>query len=137
MPSFLKYRCNLEKLEHPTLHFQPSWSRPLLAVIHAKRLYGWFCCCCSGAWCARLFAIPWTAAHQTSLSFSVTQSLLKLMSMETMMPPNVLILCCSLLLLPSIFPNLRIFSNESVLHIRQPNCWSFSFSISSSNEIQG
>ena len=79
---------------------------------------------------------PWTAAHQASLSFTISQSLLKLMSIELVMPSNHLILCHSLLLLPSIFPNIRVFSNESALHIRWPKYWSFSFSISHSNEIQ-
>ena len=73
-----------------------------------------------------LFATPWTAANQYSLSFIISQSLLKPVSIELMIPPNHLILCHPLLLLPSIFPSIRIFSNESVLHIRWPNYWSFS-----------
>ena len=77
---------------------------------------------------------PWTAAHKASLSFTITRSLLKLMSIESVMPPNYLILCHSLLLLPSIFPSISVFSNESVLRIRWPKHWSFSFSISPSNE---
>ena len=81
-----------------------------------------------------LFVIPWTAAHQASLSITNSQSLFKPMSIESVMPSNNLILCHSLLLLPSIFPSIRIFSNESVLRIRWPKYWSFSFSISSSNE---
>ena len=81
-----------------------------------------------------LFATPWTAALQASLSFTIFQSLFKLMSVESMMPSNHLILCCPLFLLPSIFPSIRVFPNESVLHIRWPKYWSFSFSISSSNE---
>ena len=81
----------------------------------------------------QLFTTPWTAAHQTFLSFIISWSLLKLMSIELMMPSNHLILCCSLPL-PSIFPSIRVFSNESVLHIRWPKYWSFSFSISPSNE---
>ena len=80
---------------------------------------------------------PWTAACQASLSISNSWSLLKLMSIESVMPSNYLILCCSLLLPPSIFPSIRIFSNESVLHIRWPKYWSFSFSISPSNEYLG
>ena len=83
----------------------------------------------------RLFETPWTAACQTSLSIN-SWSLLKLMSTELVMPSNHLILCCPLLLLPSIFPRIRIFSSESVLYIRWPNYWSFSFSISPSNLIQ-
>ena len=82
----------------------------------------------------QLFAIPWTAARQASLSITNSQSLLKLMSVESVMPSNHLILCCPLLLLPSIFPSIRVFSNESVLHIRWPKYWSFNFSIIPSNE---
>ena len=85
----------------------------------------------------QLFAIPWTAACQASLSITNSQSLLKLMSIKSMMPSNHLILCHPLLLLPSIFPSIRVFSNESALHIRWPKYWSFSFSISSSNEYLG
>ena len=80
---------------------------------------------------------PWTAAHQASLSFTVSQSVLRLMSIELMMPSNHFILCRPLLLLPSIFPSIRVFSNESALHIRWPKYWSFSFSISPSNEHPG
>ena len=82
----------------------------------------------------RLFATPWTAACQASLSITNSQSLLKLMSIESVMPSSHLILCHPLLLLPSIFPSIRVFSKESVLRIRWPNYWSFSFSISPSNE---
>ena len=87
--------------------------------------------------CVQLFATPWTAAHQASLSFTNSQSLLKLMSTESVMPSNHLILCRPLLLQPSIFPTIRVFSDESVLHIRWPKYWSFSFSISPSNEYSG
>ena len=80
--------------------------------------------------CLRLFENPWTAACQASLSITNSQSLLKLMSIESGMPSNHLILCRPHLLLPSIFPSIRVFSNESVLHIRWPKDWSFSFSIS-------
>ena len=82
----------------------------------------------------QLFVTPWTAARQASVSIINSWSLLKLMSIELVMPSNHLILCHPLLLLPSIFPNTRVFSNESVLHIRWPKYWSFSFSISPSNE---
>ena len=85
----------------------------------------------------RLFATPWTAAHQASLSITSSWSLLKLMSIELMMPSSHLILCCPLLLLPSIFPSITVFPNESVLHIRWPKYWSFSFSISPFNEYSG
>ena len=87
--------------------------------------------------CVQFFVTPWTSAHQSSLSFTISQSLLKLMSVESMMPSNHLILCRPLLLLPSVFPSIRIFSNESALHIRWPKYWSFSFSISPSNEYSG
>ena len=82
----------------------------------------------------RLFATPWVSAHQASLSITNSQSLLKLMSIELVVPYNHLILCRPLLLLPSIFPSIRVFSKESVLCIRWPKYWSFSFNISSSNE---
>ena len=85
----------------------------------------------------QLFAIPWTATCLASLSITNSRSLLKLMSIESVMPFNRLILCCPLLLLPSIFPSIRVFSSESVLHIRWPNYWSFSFNISPSNEYSG
>ena len=84
-----------------------------------------------------LFATPWTAARQASLSIINSWSSLKLMSIESVMPSNHLILCCPLLLLPSIFPSIRVFSNESVLHIRWPKYWSFSFNISPYNEHSG
>ena len=82
-------------------------------------------------------ATPWTTVRQVSLSITNSRSLLKLMSIESVMPPNHLILCCPLLLPPSIFPSIRVFSNESVLRIRQPKYWSFSFRISPSNEYSG
>ena len=85
----------------------------------------------------RLFMTPWTAAHQVSLSITNSWCLPKLMSIESVMPSNHLILCCPFLLLPSIFPSIRVFSNESVLHIRWPKYWSFSFSISPSNTYSG
>ena len=85
----------------------------------------------------QLFATPWTAAHQTSLSITNSQSLLKFMSIESVMPSNHLILCHPLLLPPSIFPSIRVFSKESVLRIRWPKYWSFSFSISPSSEYSG
>ena len=85
----------------------------------------------------QLFATPRTAACQASLSITNSWSLLKIMSIESVMPSNHLILCCPLLLLPSIFPSIRVFSNESVLHIRWPKYWSLSFSIRLSNEYSG
>ena len=86
--------------------------------------------------CVQLFGTPWTAAHQASLSVTNSQGLLKLMSIESVMPSNHLILCHLLLLLPSIFPSIRVFSNESALCIRWPNYWSFSFN-SLCNEYSG
>ena len=80
-------------------------------------------------------ATPWTVAHQASLFITISQSLLKLMSIESVMPSNHLVLCHPLLLLPSVFPSIRVFSNESALHLRWPKDWSFS--ISSSNEYSG
>ena len=88
----------------------------------------------SRAW---LFEIPWTAARQASLSITNSRSLLKLMSIQLVMPSNHLILCCPLLRPPSIFPSIRVFSNESVLHIGWPKFWHFSFSTSPSNEHLG
>ena len=85
-----------------------------------------------------LFVTPWTAALQASFSFTISQSLPKLMSIESTIPSNYLILCCPLLLLPSIFPSIRVFfSSESAFHIRWPKCWSFSFTISPSKEYSG
>ena len=85
----------------------------------------------------RLFVTPWTTARQASLSITNSRSLLKLMSIESVMPSNHLILCRPLLLLPSIFPSIRVFSSKLGLHIRWPKYWSFSFSISPSNEYLG
>ena len=87
--------------------------------------------------CVRLFATPWIAARQASLSITNSQSLLKLMSIESVMPSSHLILCHPLLLLPPITPSIRVFSNESTLLMRWPKYWSFSFSISPSNEHPG
>ena len=85
----------------------------------------------------QLFAIPWTAAHQPSLFFTISWSLFKFVSIESVMPSNHLILCRPFLLLPSIFPSIRVFTNESALRIRWPKYWSFSFSITRSNEYSG
>ena len=84
-----------------------------------------------------LFATPWTTALQASLSITISQSLLKLMSIESVMPSNHLVLCHPLFLLPSIFPSIRVSSSESVICIRWPKDWSFSFNISPSNEYSG
>ena len=87
--------------------------------------------------CVQLFATLWTSTRQASLSFTISRSLLKLTCTESVMPSNHLILCRPLLLPPSIFPSIRVFSNESVLHIRWPKYWSCSFSISPPNEYSG
>ena len=87
--------------------------------------------------CVRLFVMPWTAVRQASLSITNSRSLLKLMSLELVTPSNHLILCHPLLLLLSVFPSMRVFSNGLVIHIRGPMYWSFSFSISPSNEHSG
>ena len=87
--------------------------------------------------CVWLFATPWTVALQASLFITNSRSLFKLKSIESLMPSNHLILCHPLLLLPSIFPSIRVFSNESVLHIRWPKYWRFSFNIRPSNEYSG
>ena len=87
--------------------------------------------------CVQLFGTPWTAAHQASLSITNSRSLLKLMSIKSVMPSNHFILYLPLLLLPSIFPSIRVFSKELALRIRWPKCWSFSFNISPSNEYSG
>ena len=85
----------------------------------------------------QLFVTPRTAAHQASLSFTISQSLVKLMSIESVMSSNHLILCCPLLFLPSIFPSIRVFSSDSALHIRWLKYWNFSFSISPPNKYSG
>ena len=95
------------------------------------------CCCYSVAQSCLTVCDPWTAAHQAFLSFAISWILLKLMSIELAMPSNHLILYCPLLLLLSIFPIIRVFSNESTLRIRWSKYWSFSFSISPSSEYSG
>ena len=107
-----------------------------MCFFHSRSVLG-PCCWCSSLSRVRLSVTPWTAARQTSLSIPSSQSLLKLMCIELVMPSNHLILCRHLLLPPSIFPSIRIFSSESVLLIRWPKYWSFSFSISPSNEHSG
>ena len=96
-----------------------------------------YCCSCSVTQSYPTLVNPWTAAPQAFLAFNISHSLLKLMSIELVMPSNHLILCCPLLLLPSIFPSIRVFSSESALHIRWPKYWSFSFTISPSNKYSG
>ena len=115
-----------------------SYSSSLLTLtttFSGGRVLAYFCCCCCSLSHSQLFVTPRTAACQASLSFTVSRSLLKFMPIELMMLSNHLILCRPLLLLPSIFPSIRIFSNESVLCIRWPKYWSFS--ISPSDEYSG
>ena len=116
---------------HPWLHQCPKWTTflihwPLFLSVSVQSFS-----------CVQLFGTPWTAACQASLSITNSRSLPKLMSIESVMPSNHLILCRPLLLLPSVFPSIRVFPNESVLLIRWPKYWSFSFSISPSNERSG
>ena len=106
-------------------------------LIDISSFYHTALCCCSAAQSFRLFTTPWTAACQASLSFTIFQSLLKLMSIDLVMPSSHLFLCHPLVLLPSFFPRIRVFSSESALRIRWPQYWSFSFRISPSNEHSG
>ena len=112
-------------------------SRAPCAVLQYALLVIYFMCSVQSLSRVQLFSTPWTAARQSSLSITNSRSLLKLMSIASVMPSNHLILCRPLLLLPSIFPSIRIFSNESVLCIRWPENWSFSYSTDSSNEYLG
>ena len=113
-----------------------KWQRPWLNCVYVPVFCGRFSAVHLLSR-VRPFATPWTAAHQACLSITNSWSLPKLISIELVMPSNHLILCHPCLLLPSIFPSIRVFSNESVLCIRWPNYWSFSFSISPSNEYSG
>ena len=133
--------CSRLLMEHcPDLrvHVRGHGWKPVRRQRSRLQTYYWFCFS-SVQWLSRvrLFATPRTAARQASQSITNSQSLLKLMSIESVMPSNHLILCRPLLLLPSIFPSIRVFSNDSVLRIRWPKYWSFSFSISPSNEHPG
>ena len=107
-------------------HFAVQWQLPQSVSVSVQSLSH-----------VRLFATPWTAALQASLSITHSRCLLKLMFIESVMPSNHLILCHPLLLLPSIFPRIRAFSNESAVLVRWPKYWNFSFSISPSNEYSG
>ena len=109
-----------------------EWGAPCKDVVRVSS--EWCCCSVGKSW---LTATPWTAAHQASLSSAISQSLLRLMSIESVMPSSHLILCCPLLLLPTISPSVRNFFDESVLRIRWPNYWNFSFSISPATEYSG
>ena len=112
--------------------------------VQFQQQYFWFnncfgCCLsyCSVTQSCLTLAAPWAAARQASLSFNISQSLLKPMSIESVMPSNHLILCCPLLLMPLIFPSIKVFSSVLALCIRWPKYWSFSFSVSPSNEYSG
>ena len=125
----------MDNQQGPTVYFRELCSM-LCGSLDGREVWGRITSVQSLS-CVRLFVTPWTATHQASLSFTTSQSLLKLMSIELVMPSNHLILCRPLLFLPSIFPSIRVFSNESVLCIRWPKYWSFSFSISPFNEYSG
>jgi len=125
LPSCARHGPKLQ--QHADFSLKSKWhfTRPSAAVQFSLSVVSNF------------FVTPWTAACQASLSFTISQKLLKFMSLESVMPSNHLILCHSLLLPPSTFPSIRVFSNESTLLIRWPKYWSFSFSINSSNEYSG
>ena len=131
LPSFCSWPSTIFFTCQPERFFKiwesPTWCCCYLSYLSSVQLL-------SRVW---LFVTPWTVARQASLSITNSWSLLKLMSIESVMPSNHLILYCPLLLRPSIFPSIRVFSNESVLCIRWPKYWSFSFSISPSNECSG
>ena len=129
-------------LAHPNPEMRKALNLRILSCLSRHQTPpGFSDLCLSGCRCSVaklcLTATPWTATRQASLSFTVSGSLLKLVSIESVMPSYHLVLCCPLLLLPAIFPRVRVFSSESVLHIRWPKCWSISFSISPSNEYSG
>ena len=117
--------------------FSLFYSGKTKPFVFSLRLNGFLCFSSVHSVMSSSFVTPWTAARQASLSITNSRSLLKLMSIKSVMPSNHLIFCCPLLLLPSVFPSIRVFSSESVLHIRLPKYWSFSFSISPSNEYSG
>ena len=111
-----------------------STIKKIYSMFMSKKCRILFLLCVQSLSHVQLFATPWTTAHQTSLSFTISWSMFKLMSIESGMSLDHLILCCPLLLLPSIFPSIKVVSPESALHIRWPNYWSFSFSIIPSNK---
>ena len=135
MPVFPVFHCLLE-FAQTLVHWVNGAIQPshVLSYLLFMTVMMWFFSSVQLLSHVRLFATPWTEAHQASLSITNSQSLLDLMSIELMKPSNHLILCRPLLLLLSIFPSIRVFSSESVLHFRWPKDWRFSFSISPSNE---
>ena len=138
VPSYLPSPLNTGVTQTSLLKYLLSHLEPISDLIHSHGS-NYISVLFSSVDCSVMSssATPWTAAHQASLSIANTQSLLKLMSIELVMPSNHLILCCSLLLPPSIFLSIRVFSSESVLRIRWPKYWSFSFNTSPSNEYSG
>ena len=125
------------KIKHVSFALQGGFLSPELPGDPVMRSFKIYCVSVQLLSCVQLFATPCTTAHQTSLSITNSKSLIKLMSIQSVMPSNHLILCHPLLFLPSIFPIIRVFSNESVLRIRWPKYWSFNYSISPSNEYSG
>ena len=119
----------------PSLHL--SYNQSMLLILQFLSSFDIIFAVIQSLSCVQHFMTPWTAASQASLSFIISWSLLKLMSIESVMLSNHLILCHPLLLLPSIFPSIWVFSSESVLHIRWPKYWSFSFSLSPSSVYAG
>ena len=126
---FIKAKSNMPRFKD--IHL------PVFFKFNEKECYFWRIISVQSLSRVRLFSTPWTAAHHASLSITNSRSLLKLMSIESVMPSSHLILCHPLLLLPSIFPSNRVFSNESALLIRWPKYWSFSFNLSPSSEHPG
>ena len=132
-----------ERLDHAPARQQEQWELVSTCAVSKdfllpmSRMDWWGCSVRLSCSVVSDFAIPWTAACQASLSITNSQSLLKLMAIESVMPSNHLILCCPLLLPPSIFPSIRVFSNESAVHIKWPKYWSLSFSISPFSEYSG
>ena len=136
------FQARMELVVMPSSR-ESSWPRDtnlhFLSFLHwrAGSLTLVLCCCTSVTHSCPAFCNPWAGALQASLFFTISQSLLKLMSIAWVMPSNHLILCRPLLLLPSIFPSIKVFSNESALHIRWPTYWNFSLIISPPNEYSG
>ena len=140
--AFIVILCGFSKLSYGSsyLHLFPLWTQsavPFHALVSRSQPLYSHTVVLQLLSLVLLFVTSWTAACQVSLSFTISWSLLKLMSVESVMPSNQLILCCPLLLRPSIFPSIRVFSNESALHIRWSKDWSFSFSLSPSHENSG
>ena len=133
----IRDHCNLLSTMYTSKHLKCSTSYMLTQNFIGIVVLVGFCCCCSVARSCPTFWNPWTAARQASLSFSITQSFFKLMSIDFEISSHHLILCNPLLLLSSIFLSTGVFSNESVPHIRWPKYWSFNFSISPFNEYSG